>query len=118
MLQAYGAYGEKQNYGKTVLGVIRSTFLIGADGRIEKAWRNVKATGHVARVLRGGRRRRADRITPAELRVTAVLWCTARGANLGRGAVAQLAEAHGLGPCQCGFESHRPYFGHQKHCRK
>ena len=52
VLQAYGAYGEKQNYGKTVLGVIRSTFLIGADGRIEKVWRNVKATGHVARVLR------------------------------------------------------------------
>jgi peroxiredoxin Q/BCP len=51
VLQAYGAYGEKQNYGRTVLGVIRSTFLIGPDGRIEKAWRNVKATGHVGRVL-------------------------------------------------------------------
>ena len=52
LLKAYGAYGEKQNYGKTVLGVIRSTFVIGPDGRIEHAWRNVKATGHVARVLR------------------------------------------------------------------
>ncbi len=52
VLQAYGAYGEKQNYGKTVLGVIRSTFVIAPDGRIEKAWRNVKAAGHVARVLR------------------------------------------------------------------
>ena len=52
VLQAYGAYGEKQNYGRTVLGVIRSTFVIGPDGTIEKAWRNVKATGHVARVLR------------------------------------------------------------------
>jgi peroxiredoxin Q/BCP len=51
VLQAYGAYGEKQNYGRTVLGVIRSTFLIGPDGRIVKAWRNVKATGHVGRVL-------------------------------------------------------------------
>jgi peroxiredoxin Q/BCP len=51
VLQAYGAYGEKQLYGKTVTGVIRSTFVIGADGRIEQAWRNVKATGHVARVL-------------------------------------------------------------------
>src|SRR5699024_8242901 len=50
-LQAYGAYGEKQNYGRTVQGVIRSTFAIGPDGRIEKAWRNVKATGHVGRVL-------------------------------------------------------------------
>lgn len=51
VLSAYGAYGEKKNYGKTVLGVIRSTFVIGADGRIEQALRNVKATGHVARVL-------------------------------------------------------------------
>ncbi len=50
-LEAYGAYGEKQNYGRTVQGVIRSTFVIGPDGRIEKAWRNVKATGHVGRVL-------------------------------------------------------------------
>ncbi len=52
VLKAYGAYGEKQNYGRTVMGVIRSTFVIGPDGTIEKAWRNVKATGHVARVLR------------------------------------------------------------------
>ncbi len=52
VLQAYGAYGEKQNYGRTVVGVLRSTFLIGPDGKIQKVWRNVKATGHVARVLR------------------------------------------------------------------
>ena len=52
VLKAYGAYGEKQNYGRTVMGVIRSTFVIGPDGTIEKAWRNIKATGHVARVLR------------------------------------------------------------------
>ena len=52
VLTAYGAYGEKQNYGRTVMGVIRSTFIIGADGKIVKAWRNVKATGHVARVLK------------------------------------------------------------------
>lgn len=51
-LTAYGAYGEKQNYGRTVMGVIRSTFVIGPDGKIDKAWRNVKATGHVDRVLR------------------------------------------------------------------
>lgn len=50
-LIAYGAYGEKTNYGKTVLGVIRSTFIVGADGRIEHAFYNVKATGHVARLL-------------------------------------------------------------------
>ena len=48
--EAYGAWGEKLNYGKKVTGVLRSTFVIGADGRIEHALYNVKATGHVARV--------------------------------------------------------------------
>jgi peroxiredoxin Q/BCP len=50
VLQAYGAYGEKQLYGKTVVGVIRSTFVIDAAGNIEKALYGVKATGHVARL--------------------------------------------------------------------
>ncbi|GAA3630402.1 thioredoxin-dependent thiol peroxidase [Microbacterium awajiense] len=48
--EAYGAWGEKTNYGKVVEGVLRSTFVIDADGRIEHALYNVKATGHVARV--------------------------------------------------------------------
>ena len=48
---AYGAYGEKKMYGKTSVGVIRSTFVIDADGVIEKAMYGVKATGHVARLL-------------------------------------------------------------------
>jgi peroxiredoxin Q/BCP len=52
VMTAYGAFGEKKQYGKTVQGDIRSTFVVGADGRIEQAWRNVKATGHVARVLK------------------------------------------------------------------
>jgi len=52
VLTAYGAYGEKQNYGKTVMGVIRSTFVIGPDGTIEHAFYNVKATGHVAKLRR------------------------------------------------------------------
>lgn len=52
VLEAYGAYGEKQLYGKTVTGVIRSTFVIGADGKIEHAFYNVKATGHVAKLRR------------------------------------------------------------------
>ena len=52
VMTAYGAYGEKKQYGRTVQGVIRSTFVVGADGRLEQAWRNVKATGHVARVLK------------------------------------------------------------------
>jgi peroxiredoxin Q/BCP len=50
VLEAYGAYGEKMLYGKTTVGVIRSTFVIGADGTIEKALYGVKATGHVARL--------------------------------------------------------------------
>ena len=50
--RAYGVWGEKMLYGKTVVGSIRSTFVIGEDGRIERAWYNVKATGHVARVRR------------------------------------------------------------------
>lgn len=52
VLTAYGAYGEKQLYGKTVTGVIRSTFVIDPEGRIEKALYNVKATGHVAKLRR------------------------------------------------------------------
>ena len=50
VLEAYGAYGEKQLYGKTVTGVIRSTFVIDEQGSIEKAMYNVKATGHVAKL--------------------------------------------------------------------
>lgn len=52
VLTAYGAYGEKQSYGRTVTGVIRSTFVIDADGRIERALYNVRATGHVAKLRR------------------------------------------------------------------
>jgi peroxiredoxin Q/BCP len=49
-LIAYGAYGEKSMYGKKVTGVIRSTFVIGEDGTLEKVMYNVKATGHVAKL--------------------------------------------------------------------
>lgn len=49
-LEAYGAYGEKKLYGKVTVGVIRSTFVIGPDGKVEKAQYGVKATGHVARL--------------------------------------------------------------------
>jgi peroxiredoxin Q/BCP len=52
VLEAYGAYGEKMNYGKKILGVIRSTFVIDTDGKIEHAFYNVKATGHVAKLRR------------------------------------------------------------------
>lgn len=47
---AYGAWGEKMNYGKTVEGVIRSTIVVDAEGIVTHALYNVKATGHVARV--------------------------------------------------------------------
>lgn len=51
-LRAYGAFGEKTLYGKSVTGVIRSTFVIDEDGRIEVAQYNVKASGHVAKLRR------------------------------------------------------------------
>jgi thioredoxin-dependent peroxiredoxin len=52
VMQAYGAYGEKKLYGKTVEGVLRSTFVVGEDGNVELAQYNVKATGHVAKLRR------------------------------------------------------------------
>jgi thioredoxin-dependent peroxiredoxin len=52
VLTAYGAWGEKKLYGKTVTGVLRSTFVIDEDGTIERAMYNVKATGHVAKLRR------------------------------------------------------------------
>jgi peroxiredoxin Q/BCP len=48
VLEAYGAWGEKSLYGKTVVGVIRSTVVVGQDGTVTLAKYNVKATGHVA----------------------------------------------------------------------
>jgi thioredoxin-dependent peroxiredoxin len=52
VMQAWGAWGEKTMYGKTTTGVIRSTFLVDAEGQIEEAQYGVKATGHVGRLLR------------------------------------------------------------------
>ena len=52
VLTAYGAYGEKKLYGKVVEGVIRSTFVLDEDGKIELAQYNVRATGHVAKLKR------------------------------------------------------------------
>ena len=52
VLRAYGAFGHKKLYGRDVTGVIRSTFIIGTDGVIERAMYAVKATGHVDRVVR------------------------------------------------------------------
>ena len=49
--EAFGAWGEKTLYGKKSIGVIRSTFLSGADGTIQRPWYNVKADGHAAKVI-------------------------------------------------------------------
>ncbi|QEU94124.1 thioredoxin-dependent thiol peroxidase [Streptomyces kanamyceticus] len=51
-LEAYGAFGEKKLYGKTVTGVIRSTVVVDEQGKVEHAFYNVKATGHVAKIIR------------------------------------------------------------------
>ncbi len=51
MIEAYGAWGEKSMYGKSFTGVLRSTFLLGPDGRIARIWPKVKVEGHAAAVL-------------------------------------------------------------------
>jgi peroxiredoxin Q/BCP len=51
MLEAYGVWGEKSMYGKTFQGILRTTILIGADGRIMRIWRNVRVDGHADEVL-------------------------------------------------------------------
>jgi peroxiredoxin Q/BCP len=51
VMDAYGAWGEKTLYGRTSVGVIRSTFLLDEQGRVERAWYNVKADGHAEKVL-------------------------------------------------------------------
>jgi len=50
LAESLGAWGEKKNYGKVYEGLIRSTFVVGPGGEVEKAYRNVRAKGHVARV--------------------------------------------------------------------
>jgi peroxiredoxin Q/BCP len=55
MLEAYGAWGEKSLYGRTFMGIIRTTVLIGADGRLARVWRNVRVDGHAEAVLDAAR---------------------------------------------------------------
>jgi thioredoxin-dependent peroxiredoxin len=59
--EAYGAWVEKVNYGRTYMGIQRSTFLVAPDGRIAHAWPKVKAEGHAEDVLRTLAAARADR---------------------------------------------------------
>jgi len=51
MLEDYGAWGKKSMYGKTFMGIVRTTYLIGPDGRIARVWPKVKVDGHAADVL-------------------------------------------------------------------
>ncbi|WP_299527856.1 thioredoxin-dependent thiol peroxidase [uncultured Streptomyces sp.] len=51
-LAAYGAYGEKKNYGKVVTGTIRSTIVVDEEGKVEHAFYNVRAAGHVAKIIK------------------------------------------------------------------
>jgi peroxiredoxin Q/BCP len=51
VMDAWGAWGDKTRYGRTSVGVLRSTFLLDEQGRVERAWHNVKADGHAAKVL-------------------------------------------------------------------
>jgi peroxiredoxin Q/BCP len=51
VMEAYGAWGEKTLYGRTSVGVLRSTFLIDERGRVQRAWYNVKADGHAEKAL-------------------------------------------------------------------
>jgi len=55
MLEAYGAWGEKSMYGRKFLGIIRTTVLVGADGKVVKVWRNVRVDGHADEVLEAAR---------------------------------------------------------------
>ena len=52
MAEAFGAWGVKKLYGRETVGLIRSTFVLGSDGELEREYRNVRATGHVARLKR------------------------------------------------------------------
>ncbi|WFU77045.1 peroxiredoxin [Bradyrhizobium sp. CB2312] len=55
MLEAYGAWGEKSMYGKSFLGILRTTILVGSDGKIVRIWRNVRVDGHADQVLEAAR---------------------------------------------------------------
>lgn len=51
-INAFGVWGEKLNYGKTYMGLIRSTFLVDPDGKLAQVWPNIRAKGHVDRVIK------------------------------------------------------------------
>jgi len=66
VIEAYGARRMKKFLGKSFLGIVRSSFLIGADGKIEHVWDNVKAKGHAAEVLAVATERNGSAQAPAK----------------------------------------------------
>jgi thioredoxin-dependent peroxiredoxin len=62
LVERFGAWIEKSMYGRKYMGIDRSTFLVGADGRIVKAWRNVKVPGHVEEVVAAARTLAATKV--------------------------------------------------------
>jgi peroxiredoxin Q/BCP len=102
--EAYGAYGEKKLYGRTTVGVIRSTFLVGPDGTIAAAWYGVKAAGHVARLRAEigalpGRRRRGELVMVVfgEREQMVLQHRQAAGREAARAAIGRLASRPGYG---------------------
>ena len=71
MLLDYGVWGEKSMYGRTFLGIARTTFLIDRDGRIARVWRNVKVDGHAAAVLRSSATVRLNMVKAGLMRPSA-----------------------------------------------
>ncbi|WP_439392464.1 peroxiredoxin [Bradyrhizobium sp. PMVTL-01] len=55
MLEAYGAWGKKSMYGRSFLGILRTTVLVGSDGKVARIWRNVRVDGHADQVLEAAR---------------------------------------------------------------
>lgn len=60
LCQAFDVIKEKKNFGKTYMGIVRSTFLLNAEGEVVKSWRNVKVKGHVQAVLEATRELKKD----------------------------------------------------------
>ena len=104
VMENYGAYGEKTLYGKKTVGVIRSTFLIGADGKIARAWHHVRADGHAEKVLAEAERPDAR---PVDVGAASVL--VARAPVAGPAADGR---AHQLGPV-AGAAAARGPLGHE-----
>ena len=90
VMEKYGAWGEKTMYGKKTVGTIRSTFLVGPNGKVQRAWYHVRADGHAAKVLRRSPRTEAPRARLSSARRPG------RGGHMGQGISAVLTFAIGV----------------------